>query len=624
MTRLFTLAPLGAIFQMTSTFSDLIRSIATPGDPRSPTFSDDDIINKRNLEKIQNYYASCMDEARLVEIGRQPLISEIKKLIQIYNVHGSDLAMYSSKKGATLLENDIHALSAVIGQYLKNGIDTVFKFLIDAHGTDTRHYNIRIENSGLGLTGKDPYNDTHMVEPYEKQIGEMFTLILGSQDNAGDIKVPEIWTKVAKNVVAFEAALSRIAIETNANSDLQVRVHSIADLTERTPSLDWSVIFGNAFPEDVKAPSNVYLNAPEYFSKLNALLESTSPKTLQNYFAWTLIRTYGINLGKTYRKPLDDFSRVSQGVLSLPDRSAVCVGSISTNLADLVGHYFVAATFTDATANKIHEIIDGLREAYTENFKIYDWFDSFTRKGALEKVKAILEIVGYSKGNPNDGDISSVDAYYRNLEIRPDDYFGNQAKSLTFLAQSRFQLLNTPATRESMFLSPQTADAFYESNLNVISIPAGILRAPFYHIDNPEYLNYGAIGMAVGHEIGHGFDNHGRSYDSTGSLRDWWSNSSAAAYVAKSQCIIEEYGNFTIKGPNNQDFHLDEQMFFVQYGHIWCTKERPETYKKALQNVHSPGKWRINGVVRNSEFFAQAFKCNPGTPMNPVNKCSVL
>ncbi|KAF9394515.1 hypothetical protein BGX21_010356 [Mortierella sp. AD011] len=177
---------------MAVSLMDLIRSIVTAGDPRSPTFPDDDVVNKRNLEKIQNYYDSCMGEARLTEIGRQPLINEIKKLIQIYNVHGSDLTTYSNKKEAILRLNDIHDLSAVIGQYLKDGIDTVFKLLIDVHGTNTRHYNIRIENSGLGLTGKDPYNDTHMVAPYEKQIGKMFTLILGSQENAGDIKVPEI------------------------------------------------------------------------------------------------------------------------------------------------------------------------------------------------------------------------------------------------------------------------------------------------------------------------------------------------------------------------------------------------------------------------------------------------
>ncbi|KAF9349781.1 hypothetical protein BGX26_011974 [Mortierella sp. AD094] len=642
---------------------DLIRAIATPGDPISPKFSGDEAVNKRNIEKIQNYYASCMNEAQQDKVGREPLINEIQKLIDLYSVQNGDLVKYSGKKRAILPEADRHALSTVIGQHLNNGISTVFKFIIDSVSTDTDHYYVRVMNSGLGLTGDNPYNDTHTVVPYEKQIGEMFTLILGSnQTNAGAIQVPKIWAQIAKNVVAFETALSQITTEANnADSNQQDSIHSIADLAERTPSLDWSVIFGNAFPQDVQVPNGVYVGALDYFDKLNALLENTSPKTLQNYFAWTLIRTYGSNLGQAYRKPLDDFSAIFQVTPSLSDRSSVCVSTVSARLGDLVGHYFVEATFPEATAAKIHEIVAGVREAYTESFKVYDWFESITREGALEKVKAIIENDGYSMGIPNDGVLSSVDAYYSNLTILPDDFFGNQVKGRAFLAQNKFRLLNAPVNRKSMDWAPQTVNAYYQPNMNNINILAGIVQTPVFHIDNPEYLNYGAIGTVVGHEMGHGFDNSGRKYDATGRLRN-----------VKAQCFVEEYSNFTIKGPNNQEFHLDgqntlgeniadnggikmayeawsarhksdpnslrynnkklpgfesftpEQPFFVQYGHIWCSKDRPEAYNRALKEVLSPAKWRINGVTRNSEFFTQAFKCKAGAPMNPVNKCSVL
>ncbi|KAF9342215.1 hypothetical protein BGX26_008046, partial [Mortierella sp. AD094] len=320
------------------------------------------------------------------------------------------------------------------------------------------------------------------------------------------VKIPDTWAQVAKGVVEFEAALAQAATE--ALADQEGILRPVTELVHRTPSLDWSIIFGNAFPQGVQAPNGAIVDMPDYLNKLNAILENTPPKTLQNYFAWTLIRVYSDFLGQAYIGH------------SVPDRSAVCVEAISTNLADLVGHYFVTATFTQSTVTKLNEIVAGLREAYTENFKIYDWFDPITREGALQKIKAIIENDGYSMGIPNDGDLSSIDAYYSSLTITPTDYFGNRARSLTFLARNQFKLLNTVVNRKSMSNSPQNVNAYYLANMNDIDILAGIVQTPYFHIDNPEYLNYGGIGTVVGHEIGHGFDNNGRHYDATGRKRD--------------------------------------------------------------------------------------------------------
>ncbi|KAF9171855.1 hypothetical protein BGX21_009732 [Mortierella sp. AD011] len=664
----------GTLESLEDHVNNLIRAIATPGNPRLPKFTGDETVNKRNLGKIQNYYASCMDEAQQDKAGREPLLNQIQNLIELFSVQDSDLVKHSSKKSVILSETDRRSLSTVIGQYINNGIDTVFDFSIDTAPTDPDHYYVSVEGSGFGLPDSSAYNDTQTVAPYEKMIGEMFTLILGSSRTiTGTIHVPKNWAQVAKNVVAFETSLSQITAESYENySEKSIRIHPVADLAERTPSLDWSIIFGNAFPQDVKAPSDVYVIALDYFDKLNTLLENTSPKTLQNYFAWTLMRTYGSNLGQAYRKPLDDFAALFQVTPSLPDLSSQCVGIVSDKLGDLVGHYFVEAAFPKATIAKIHEIVVSLREAYAENFKIYDWFDSYTRKGALEKIKAIIENDGYSMGTPNDGILSSINAYYGTLTVLPDDFFGNQVKSLSFSTQNQFRLLNTVVNRKSMAFTPQTVNAYYQPTMNDINILAGITQSPLFHIGNPEYLNYGAIGMVVGHEIGHGFDNNGRNYDATGRLRNWWSNSSANAFEVKTQCLVEEYSNFTIKGPDSQILHVDgqntlpeniadnggikmayeawsaryrsdpnslrynnkklpgfesftpEQLFFIQYGHTWCSKLRPEAADIILQDVHSPTQWRINGVARNSEFFARAFKCKPNAPMNPVNKCSVL
>ncbi|KAF9106491.1 hypothetical protein BGX27_009134 [Mortierella sp. AM989] len=652
---------------------ELIRAIATPGDPRSPKIPANDRVGRRNIKKIQNNYASCMDEALLDEIGRQPLVDDIRKLTQLYHVENSDLFKHSSVKRAILPEADRHTLSTVIGQSLGRGSESFIAFEVNPYSQDPNLMLLTIKSAGPDpSTG--PSSNPNATAFYQNMVGEMFTVILGEDNTTnGTIQVPEAWASVAKDVVEFETSLSQAITKGGVNTELDTPdiVLTFDELVQRTPSLDWGVILKNALPKNVKIPEKFTVISPGYLNELNAFLEKTSRKTLQNYFAWVLIRENSISLGLPYRKPITDYKLAVSGVPKGPTRSEYCLTETSGGLPDLVGHYFLEATFTEKIGTKVQEMIDNIRAVYLRSFETYDWLDSFTRKGALEKIKAIAEKIGYSMSGPNVESLPSVDVFYRKLTIRSEDHYGNQARISTFMVQNMLRALNFPLDRKHMYQSPQTIDAFYYPLMNDINIMAGVMASPYFDVDYPEYMSYGALGSVVGHEFTHAFDNRGRKYDAAGRLRNWWSNSSIEAFETRSQCFVNEYSNFTIKGLDNQDHavdgnltlgeniadnggikksfetwlalyksdpaslkynnkrlpglekHTPEQIFFIQWGRAWCAEYRPEIYSNLLADVHSPPKWRINGIARNSEYFAQAFKCKPGTPMNPINKCDL-
>ncbi|KAG0364241.1 hypothetical protein BGX24_004722 [Mortierella sp. AD032] len=215
-------------------------------------------------------------------------------------------------------------------------------------------------------------------------------------------------------------------------------------------------------------------------------------------------------------------------------------------------------------------------------------------------------------------------------------------------------------------------NTFYDLTANQIVFPAGILQRPFFHVESPDYVNYGGFGVVAGHEVTHGFDNMGHRFDSVGRLDNWWTNATEKAFNEKAQCLIDQYGNFTVKGPDGKDHNVDgqltlseniadngglkqsyrawqtrlkadpsgkkfknyqlpglekytrKQLFFISYGRLWCSKERPEYLMQLIRtDIHSPSQWRINGAVQNSPEFSQAFKCPAGSPMNPAKKCQV-
>ncbi|KAF9914478.1 hypothetical protein BX616_008224 [Lobosporangium transversale] len=652
---------------------DLIRELATPNSPRSPK-PRGDAVAKRNIKKMQDAYTACTDESQLEKVDRKPLTELVQKLVYLYHVKDSDLISKTSNSNDALPDAGKEALSEVIGQSIRDGWDSLFMFSVRVDVLNPARYVLNVQGSGLGLPSPSLYLDPNVTSAYEKAIGEMFTIIQGETKPSENIKVPDNWSQVAKNVVEFEIALNNVTVEAQLESATDVekafKLLSLAELNKRSPSLDWDLILKNALPRDVKPPNTVIISSP-YLDKLNALLEKTPPKTLQNYFAWTLIRVHGEDLSKAYRKPLYDLRATYSTTPLILDRAKLCTLLMTFTLPDMVGHFFIKASYSDQIKNKVNDITNAIRATYLQSFRAYNWLDDYTRKGALEKIEAMVQKVGYSTSRPDDGSLASIDKYYKPLSLHAADHFGNQIRTRAFNVGNELRFLSIPVDKEHMIMSPQTVNAYYSAFTNDINILAGISQPHFFDLENPEYLNYGSLGAVVGHEITHGFDNTGRLFDASGKRHNWWSNSSLEAFNEKSECFVNQYSNFTLAGadgrlkfvngnltlgeniadnggvkqsfetwysryksdPTSKNYDnrklpglekfTPEQLFFIQWGRTWCSKTRPENIDMDLENVHSPTRFRINGVAQNSIGFAKAFKCKPGTPMNPVNKCDL-
>ncbi|KAF9199711.1 hypothetical protein BGZ49_010138 [Haplosporangium sp. Z 27] len=538
---------------------DLILEMATPGNPK---FDNGDVVNKRNIRKIQDYYSSCMNDAQNTKIGRQPLLNDIQALMQDFYVENSDLDTFNSTKITPSNVSQKQALSSFIGHSIGKGIDTLVLAYVFLYNLDPTKHIVIINKASLGMPAYE-YGDANKTASYYTFMSEMFSLVLGNQEsNGSSVHVPEIWANVSKGILEFESALAQISNEADAAIDPTKAndLHTIAELDKRSPSLDWNVIFQNALPSGVKIPENFTTSTPDYLNKLDALLNQTSPKTIQNYFAWNLIRANGPRLSLPYSKPSLDYRSARLHTPGTLSRKKTCLRNINTYLPHLVGYYFVKDLFNADIGDRIHEIVESIRSTYVQSFDNYSWLDPSTKEEAVSKMKAIAENIGYSRDNPDEGSLASIDEFYSDLVIDPLDYYGSENRAVAFLVESSFRLLGRPVNKKQLIISPQTVNAYYLANANTINILAGFLQAPLFELNLPEYVTYGGMGSILGHEMTHGFDNNGRNYDATGLLRNWWSNSSIEAFQNRTQCFIDEYSNFTFAGPGGEHIPVNGQV----------------------------------------------------------------
>ncbi|KAF9154692.1 hypothetical protein BG015_000220 [Linnemannia schmuckeri] len=648
----------------------VLRYIVDASLGKSPKAAPGDVAAQNNIKKLQDLFVSCMDEASILKAGRKPLVDEVQKIIQSFP------ASTSPANKATL--------SKTLAQITKLGfrLSTFINLSVGSDSANPLVNVLAVYEDGLGLGTSDDYKDAELVKLYQDTAAAMFQVVFGEEDVAKrtqplapkDIK--KEWVDAAKEVVDFEIQLAGIATPIN---DLWDPIKSnnprtVEQLAALTPSIDWPVLIQETLPAGVKNSRPVAVSSVAYLTKLDAILQKTSAKTLQHYFSWLVIQNLANHLGKPYTQPLDVYNSVISGVSAdiKVERWKTCVSVVNRNLGQMAGHYFVEQTFKGNSRKEVMSIMENVLASYGKSFPTLKWLDKTTRDGAIKKLKAIVQLVGYSTDAPDVASSKALDEYFKGYTVAANDYFGNQFKYSGWSATDTFRQLPLPVNKNSMSMVPATVNAYYSPSSNSINFPAGILQLPFFNVENPEYINYGSMGVIGGHEIGHAFDNTGRHYDSIGRIENWWTNATSKAFDEKAQCYVNQYGNFTIKGPDGKDHNLDgqltlgenladnggikmafrvwqsraksdpngkkiknfklpgldkytpEQLFFIAYGRLWCNKMRPAALLNLVRtNPHSPAKWRINGVAQNSPDFAKAFKCKAGSPMNPANKCEV-
>ncbi|KAG0361941.1 hypothetical protein BGZ54_008857, partial [Gamsiella multidivaricata] len=600
---------------------ETIRGILSPEINNVQRTKDD--ASKRNLIKLQSLYESCMDEKKMSEVGVKPLADLVQKMVKAFPVPSSVIdtnapmksfqsriqnlnnvntrpktittsskvrnldvqriqlvqdaeeenedQIQSSYRGSaldevseqqdipsrvdTFLDNDEiskrddagatahlaraerEELAQVIAQLAWLGVATMVEFDVDSDPKDPEMNVFKLSESGLGLPSKQYYDEEKIVAVYQKAVEEMFTIVLGKGSRKGEDKEqlgPIVWPEVAKNVVEFEKLLAAISSDPEDldNSELTYNPRTLTQISELVPTIDWSLALEKLLGTGATTPNPIIVSMPEYLEKLNALLRDTPALTLQNYFAWRMIQRLSPNLAVEYRKPMLELRAALQGVS-----------------ADLVTPRWETCV----------DVVDGAL-AFVKGLSKLEWLDNETLLNATEKVDLLVQKIGYSVESPNILSSESLEDYFKDLGIDKADFFGNQIRARTWDMQQMLSDLGKPVDKAKWLMNPQTVNAYYNPSANEIVFPAGILQQPFFHGDNPEYLNYGGIGVVAGHELTHAFDNEGRLYDARGKLNDWWSNSTLQEFKERSQCFIDQYGNFTVKDPQGRENHVNGKL----------------------------------------------------------------
>uniref|UniRef100_A0A673ZY23 Endothelin-converting enzyme 1 n=1 Tax=Salmo trutta TaxID=8032 RepID=A0A673ZY23_SALTR len=591
-------------------------------------------------EKAQRYYKACMNETKIEELGAQPLQ-------ELINQTGGWALTGSWDKN-----NFQEVLRTVSANYRCSPFFTVFV------STDSKSSNsniIQVDQSGLGLPSRDYYlNKTANAKVLTGDfLVELGVLLGGSEETSRSLM---------QEIVDFETTLANITVPQEERRDEELIYHKIQakDLATLAPAVDWMPYLTDVFaPVPLNDSEPVVVYAKDYLQKVSDLIASTNKSILNNYMIMKVLRKMVSILDQKFQDAEQRFFEVMYGTKkSCIPRWKLCVSDTDSALGFALGALFVKATFDEDSKAIAEDMVSEIKWAFEDSLKYVGWMDQETKKAAKEKADAIYNMVGYPKFIM---DPKELDKVFNDFEVVSDLYFQNVMQYYNFSARVTADQLRKTPNRDQWSMTPPTVNAYYNPTKNEMVLPAGILQAPFYSRSWPKALNFGGIGVVMGHELTHAFDDQGREYDKDGNLRSWWKNSSVEAFKKQTQCMVEQYSNYSInKEPLNGKHTLGEniadngglkaaykaymnwiakngeeatlpalgmtnhQLFFVGFAQVWCSVRTPESsHEGVITDPHSPSRFRVIGTISNSHEFSEHFGCKADSPMNPKHKCEL-
>ena len=575
-------------------------------------------------KKIGAYYGACMDEAAIEEAGVEPLDRELAVIEEL-----------SSK----------HDLAALLASLHTRGVNAFFRFGSQQDFDDASRMIADIDQGGLGLPDRDYYLEdeerfTTIRGAYREHLAKMFELA-GDDPDAAKGKadaVMELETALA------EASMSRVD---RRNPENLRRPTERAELSGMASGFDWESYFDRS-----PAPAFTTLNVsnPEFLAGMDELLASSELDRIKTYLSWQTIRTAASTLPKAFvDQNFSFYGKTLSGREEIQARWKRCTQYVDGDLGEALGQKYVAKHFPPAARERMLRLVHYVEEALRKDLGELEWMGAETKEKALRKLGGIRNKIGHPEEWRD----------YSKLDIDPDDALGNSLRSNAFAFEYRLSKIGKKSDPKEWYMTPPTVNAYYHPLENTINFPAGILQPPFFDQEADDALNYGAIGAVIGHELTHGFDDSGRKFDFDGSLRDWWTEADAEAFEKRAQCFVDQYeayspvegvtlnGKLTL-GENTADngglriamMALQQrlenaevgkidgltpmQRLFLGWAQVWCGSYRvAEAKRLATVDSHSPGRFRVNGVVSNMPEFKEAFQCKTGSPMAPEKTCRV-
>ena len=573
-------------------------------------------------QKVGDYYASCMDEAKIEKEGIQPIAPVFEKIAAI---------------------KDTKDLQDAITHFHSMGLNVIFASGSIQDFKNSAEVTFGIFQGGLGLPDRDYYlkadeDSKKTRDAYVQHVAKMFGLMGddAAKASAEAQTVMTIETKLA------EASMTRVERRNPANI---YHPMTVAQLKELAPAFDW---VGYMQKLGVPGKTNVNVGMPDFFTKaVNPMLTSVPISDWQTYLRWHAINYAASALSSPFVD--EDFNfkgKILQGAKENLPRWKRCVASTDNALGEALGEVWVKKAFPPSAKARALDMVKNLESALKDDIGTLSWMSPETKKQALTKLQAFLNKIGYPDKWRD----------YSSLSIDRGPYVLNRVHANAFEVSRDLNKIGRPVDRMEWQMSPPTVNAYYNPLINEIVFPAGILQPPFFDPEADDAYNYGGMGSVIGHEMSHGFDDTGAQFDATGNLKNWWTEDDLKNFKARAQCVINQFNGFEVEKGLNVNGNLvvgesigdlgglviayaafqkatagkpkqvidgftPEQRFFLGYARGWATNMRPELARLITKtNPHPLPKFRVNGPLSNMPQFAEAFSCKAGDPMVRAEK----
>uniref|UniRef100_A0A4W6FMZ8 Membrane metalloendopeptidase like 1 n=1 Tax=Lates calcarifer TaxID=8187 RepID=A0A4W6FMZ8_LATCA len=598
------------------------------------------------------------------DILRDKLEIVLKGVLEMENERDRDAIrkakiLYSScmnEKEAWSLEDTLATLTA---RFHKKVLLDMYVWTDDR---DSRRHIIYIDQPGLGMPSRDYYfNDGNYKKAYLHFMVSIAKITREDRNLTQDDD--HVWEEMMQ-VLELETDIANATSPAEERQDVTVLYNKMT-LGELQSTFSFNVsvtlLLSGALIKVWRRRSVVY--SSPYLEKMNDVLSRHSVRTMQNYLTWQLITDRVNSLSRRFKEARARYRKTLYGTTVEDAWWRECVRYVQSSMENAVGALYVRETFAGESKRMVSDLISKIQKAYVETLEELSWMDAPSKEKAREKAMAIKEHIGYPDHILQEGN-QKLDQEYAHLNFSEEHYFENILENLKSEAHKSLKKLREPVDPDLWIIGAAVVNAFYSPNRNQIVFPAGILQPPFFSKHQHQALNFGGIGMVIGHEITHGFDDNGRNFDKDGNMLNWWSNYSAEHFKEQSQCMVQQYGNFNWKlaggqnvsgistlGENIADnggvrqaykaylkwvemqgeepclpgLDMDhKQLFFLNFAQVWCGAYRPEYASQSIKtDSHSPLEYRVLGSLQNFEAFSEAFQCQKGSPMNPELKCRV-
>ncbi|CAJ0914512.1 unnamed protein product, partial [Mesorhabditis belari] len=615
---------------------------------RDDTIQPDSAVNKAKI-----FYQQCLNESEISETWRSTFDEVMKSF-----------GGWPSLENGNIDENtSVERLYARM--VAKFRADSLFKATVQPDDKNSEKHVLLVDQPALNLFARDFY----IMAENEERLAYV-TLIR-------DVLVhlharPEIAIRDAKEIIEFETDLANITMADEHRHDIAELYTklSIGDMRRRLPNFNWLLFFNSVF-DDIKMKNGtpitfnyeteVVVYGLEFLERLDKLLPKYTKRRIVNYLEWCwFFKTMLRDLPDPFALTIFKFYKTLNLMNVQKVRWHGCVTRINSLMPMATSSIYVKYHFDHDSKQQVEEMISLIMDAFVDLLLHEDWLTPETKTFAKQKVETMKQKIGYPEYL---NDAQAVNKEYNQFKVYESNYYKTKFQFYEQYQRDVLERIVQPVDRERWVAGAALVNAFYSPNTNEIIFPAGILQPVFYSKDFPSSMNFGGIGVVIGHEITHGFDDRGRLYDNLGNIRQWWDNQTIANFERKAECIEAQYSSYVLeqiqmkingkstKGENIADNGglkqayrawkryaksrpappqlpgvnlTHDQLFFLNYAQIWCgTMNDKEALRKLRTSEHSPGPIRVKGPLSNSLDFAKAYQCSPGTPMNPIEKCRV-